>query len=361
MCSCSGPFGSEFTGAVDVYKAWVNTVNGSGGVSGHPVSLKVEDDASVPGTAASNAQVLVSDHVDAIVDLTNFDSSWEASVKAAGIPVVGGNAEGVPFYTNSDFYPEAQTYDSTSYSDAWVAKAAGATNFAGFQCAESPLCSVGIKLVAAAGKKLGVADSINESISATAPNYTAQCVAADQGHIQSVFLALGASTAVKVAADCLVQNYHPIYFGGGVGWSLIYVTSKGVNENFWAEVPALPFNESTPSTEAMNAAVDKYYPGLRSNPNAWSELSALSWPSGLLLADAVKAGGLGQGDAPSSAEIVKGLQSLKGDTLQGWSPPLTFTAGQPHPVDCWFTAVVRNGSLSMANGGKYTCVPTGAS
>ncbi len=358
VCSCSGPFGPEFVDAVDVYKAWVNTINGSGGIEGHPVHLKVEDDASLPGTSSSDAQVLVSDHVDAIVDMTTFDTTWETAVKAAGIPVVGGNTSSTPFYTNSDFYPEGQTYDSTSYSNAYVAKESGATNYAGLYCAETPVCLEGINLVKDAAKTMGLSDILNASISGTAPNYTAQCIAAQQAHAQAIFLALGASTAVRVGADCDLQGYHPTYFGGGIGWSLIYVTSKGVNQNFWAEVTDLPFNENTPSTAAMNAAVDKYYPGIRNNAMSWSEQAALAWPSGLLLEDAVKAGGLGTNGTPSSAEIVQGLASLKGDTLQGWAPPLTFVPGKPHLVDCWFTAVVRNGALSMANGGKSTCENT---
>ena len=74
-----------------------------------------------------------------------------------------------------------------------------------------------------------------------------------------------------------------------------------------------------------------------------------------MLADAIKAGGLEANATPSSAEVVKGLESLKGDTLDGLSPPLTFTPGQPHPVDCWFTARLRNGVESLGNNGKLTC------
>ena len=50
----------------------------------------------------------------------------------------------------------------------------------------------------------------------------------------------------------------------------------------------------------MNAAFDKYYPGLRSSPS-FSEGTASIWMSGLLFADAAKAGGLGaNGSTPTS-------------------------------------------------------------
>jgi hypothetical protein len=73
------------------------------------------------------------------------------------------------------------------------------------------------------------------------------------------------------------------------------------------------------------------------------------------LEGAVKAGGLGPSGTPSPAEIVKGLNSLKGDTLDGWYRPLTFTAGQPHTENCWYTVHLRNGTPMLVNNGQLTC------
>ena len=61
------------------------------------------------------------------------------------------------------------------------------------------------------------------------------------------------------------------------------------------------------------------------------------------------------GDTPSAAEIVAGLASLKGDTLQGTAPPLTFATGQPHKVDCWFVGRVQGGVAQVVDGGKVSC------
>ena len=101
--------------------------------------------------------------------------------------------------------------------------------------------------------------------------------------------------------------------------------------------------------------VDKYYPGLRNNATAWGESDAMAWVSGLLLEDGIKAGGLTASATPTAAEILSGLNSLKGDSLNGMAPPLTFTAGKPHPLDCWFTTRLKNGVPSLVNGGKVTC------
>ena len=63
--------------------------------------------------------------------------------------------------------------------------------------------------------------------------------------------------------------------------------------------------------------------------------------SGKLFQAAAAAGHLGVGGAPTTAEVIKGLDSLNGDTLDGLAPPLTYTAGKPHPVDCWYYAGVE--------------------
>ncbi len=75
----------------------------------------------------------------------------------------------------------------------------------------------------------------------------------------------------------------------------------------------------------------------------------------LLDGDGQPAAGTASG-AVTAASITGGLNSLKNDTLDGWSPPLTFTAGQDHKVDCWYTAKVVNGTPSMANGAKTSCL-----
>jgi branched-chain amino acid transport system substrate-binding protein len=101
--------------------------------------------------------------------------------------------------------------------------------------------------------------------------------------------------------------------------------------------------------------MDKYYPGVRENNNLFVEDAFTLWTSGVLLEDAVKAGGLTASATPTAAEVTTGLAALKGDTLDGMAPPLTFTPGKPHTVDCWFTARVQGGVTSVQDNGQVTC------
>jgi branched-chain amino acid transport system substrate-binding protein len=341
--------------AEDVYKTWASTVNASGGIDGHPVQLITKDDTNSPGVSLTDIQSLISAHVVAIADTSNFDEAWASKVQAAGIPVVGGYSSGVPFGVNPDFYPEAQTNDSAIHAVITTAKSAGATNLANVYCAESPICAESVPAFKSTGQQLGVPVVYNAEISATAPNYTAQCVAADQKGVKSVFIGDASAIIVRVATDCTTQSFTPIYVQEMGGFGLNEASAPGLKNTLWLESPAIPFVANTPGVQAANAAIDKYYPGVRENANLFVEDAFTLWISGLLLEDAVKAGGLTASGTPSATEVVTGLESLKSDTLGGMAPPLTFPAGKAHPIDCWFTARVQNGVTSSLNNNQVSC------
>jgi branched-chain amino acid transport system substrate-binding protein len=284
------------------------------------------------------------------------DETWASTVQAANVPVVGGNETETPFTTNPDFYSEGQTNDSVIMANVLTAKAAGANNLGTYYCAEAPSCQEGVAPLKAAGQKEGVPVVYNGEVAATAPNYTAQCVAAQQAHASAIFIGDASAVIARIGQNCAQQNYYPTYITEGEGFANVLLTAPGISKNLWSEYSTIPFfDTSVAGVQAMNTALDKYYPGIRSNPVTWSELGAEAWASGLLLRDAVKGGGLTSSATPSASEIVTGLDSLKGDTLDGMAPPLTFTAGGPHLIDCWFTAKVVNGTPSMVNNGQTTC------
>jgi branched-chain amino acid transport system substrate-binding protein len=355
ICSCSGALGADDAPAAKVYTAWANTVNASGGINGHMVQLINEDDAANPGNSVADIHTLLSDGVVAIMDFSLLDEAWASTVEAAKVPIVGGNVNEIPFYTNSDFYPEGETEDAVAYSLVATGKTAGGTKMGYFYCAEAPICSETATLISKPGQQLGTPVVYKAEIAATAPNYTAQCVAAQQlkantllnGDVDPVF--------ERVAENCTTQGFHPIYISSGASYSNSMDSTPGIKDNSWYEANDLPFFANNPAVNQMNAAVNKYFPGLESSEYWSGGASVEPWASGILLEDAVKAGGIGPSTTPTAAAIVEGLESLKGDTLDGTAPPLTFTAGQPHPVDCWFTFQVKNGIPAMTNNSQPTC------
>ncbi len=358
ICSCSGALSAE--GTALAYKAWVETTNAAGGINGHPVQLTLDDDAGNPGKSTTFAHSLVSKHVLAIVDITNNDETWASYVASAHIPVIGAGTSTTPMYTNPDFYSEGQTEDALFPSVIESAKAAGATNLGLIYCAEAVQCQEGIAPLKAIGQKLGLPVAYAGEVAATAPNYTAQCLAARQKNVKALFVADVTFVAEKVAADCAQQGYHPIYVVDGEILSDGFRTAPGIKDNLISPSPNLPYIADAPAVTAMNAALDRYAPGLRTSTTKYTEFASEGWVSGLLFGAAAKAGQLGAGGStPTSEQLVKGLTALHGETLGGMAPPLTFVSGKANPVDCWFVTALKNGVYSTPNGLKPSCVNNG--
>ena len=133
-------------------------------------------------------QKLISDHVDAIDDITTLDETWEAQVKAANIPVIGLIPAGVPFYTNSDFYNEGGTNDHGLRGGGDGQGQRGRPISASSTRAEAPVCQALVPLVKADGQKLGLPVTYSASIARgfAQLHRTEICVAAQQAHVTAL-------------------------------------------------------------------------------------------------------------------------------------------------------------------------------
>ncbi len=354
LCACTGPISAGIEEVPPVAKAWVDSVNASGGINGHKIDLIVEDDTSSPSKSTSEAQTLVgTDHVVAIIDATSEDFAWASYVQAQGVPVVGLNTSTEPFYTNSDFYPEGQTEDSLFFGITAAVHQAGGKDFALFYCAEAVQCQEGIAPLESQAKTAGEDVVAALEVSASAPNYTAQCLAAKQAGATVAFVADVQTVDEKIIQDCYAQGYKPkvVVDGETIGPSM--ATSTGFNVATYFTVPNLPYFADSPAIKAMDSAVKKYSGASVLTNSNYNELAAEAWMSGKEIQAAVAAAKVS--GAPTSAEIVKGLDTFHDQTLDGLAPKLTYTAGKPHPVDCWYYALLKDGKYSTPHGLKTFC------
>jgi branched-chain amino acid transport system substrate-binding protein len=267
--------------------------------------------------------------------------------------VIGGNFSANAYYTDPNWYPSGQTNDSITYSVAATAKQAGATKLADFYCAEAPQCQESVPLIKSAGQTVGVPVVYNASIAATAPNYTAECVAAKQAGVTAIFIGDALAVIARVASDCTAQGYDPIYITEGTGFTDQALTAPGLKDHLWSSFPILPYYSSASPVTAMNAVLDQYSPGLRQKVGLWSEYAVQAWTGALLFAQALKNAGVTATTTVSPAVIAQGLNKVSNETLGGFAPALTITAGKPHPVDCWFVGRVQGGKASQVGG--LTC------
>jgi branched-chain amino acid transport system substrate-binding protein len=362
ICTCSGLGGQGAVNqfALKTYQAWTSHVNDAGGIDGHKVQLIVIDDAGNPGNALNAAKKVVKEGVAAVADISLLDQTFQSALEKAQIPVVGGLSFETPFGTSPIFYPATETSESSAYAVGQVAKAAGAKNFGLLYCAEVPNCAQSVDLFKAAGVAAGVPLIYSAAIAASAPNYTAPCLAAKQQGVEALQIAETAFLLNRVATDCVNQEYRPIFTSEGAGWSKSELSAPGLKDNSWVEFPSLPFFADTPAVREARDAMAKYAPGVMDTDDGYNGGSFMLWASGKLLEKAVKASGVARSAAPTPASVIKGLESLKGETLDGLTGPLTFTPGKPHPHNCWFTVQITGGKPIIKNGNEATCRPEGA-
>lgn len=355
ICSCSGPLGAANTSARNVIQAWAKYVNDNGGLGGHPVKLVLADSQSQPGTAVTGMQGLLRAGVVAVVDGDTLDLAWGKYADDAKIPVIGGNLASDQYSTDANFYPSGQTNDSSIASGVDIAAThAGVTKLAYLYCAEAPTCASNVSTFKTRTKKDGISLVYSSSIAAAAPNYTAQCLAAKQAGADGLWVGDASAVTARVVEDCAKQGYTPTLITIGTGLGPEMLKSTVASKNVWVSFADAAF--VTPDAKPirkMNEVLDKYDPGLREK-DIYNQFSVQFWGAGLLLEAAARNAGI-TADTEVTADVIRtGLDKVKKETLGGFSPSLTFTAGQPHPVHCYYTVHIEDSKAKPVGGQECT-------
>jgi len=353
ICSCSGAQAAALGKSSEGISAWVKMINDGGGLNGHPVKLVVKDDAGDPAKSLQAAKELVEqDKVIAIVGETSVaDQAFQQYVEEKQVPVVGGLAPEKPFLTSPDFFPSGSSAVITTYGMMKEAKAAGATSIGVLYCAESPVCADVDSLGKAFSQMIGTSWE-SGSISATQPNYTASCLAMKDSGADALFLAHNASVSVRVAADCAKVGYKPKEIGQLNPVAPEMLASPDYDGALLVGANAVHTDRSVPGIKQYLDAVESYQPGLTENPQ-FTYPVLQSWAGAKLFEAAAKAVKLSP--TSTSADVLKGLYSLKDETLDGIAPPLNFVKGKPAFPSCYFVATIQGGALA-ATSSKPVCL-----
>jgi branched-chain amino acid transport system substrate-binding protein len=324
-------------------EAWVNQVNSTGGLNGHPVKLIVKDDAGDPAKALQAAKELVEqEKVVAIVGETSTaDAAFQSYVEGKKIPVVGGLAPEKTFLVSPYFFASGTSSVVVTYGMLKQAKAAGAKSVGTLYCAESPVCAEVDGLGQAMSQMVGIGWTSGK-ISATQPSYTAPCLAMKDDGADALFLAHNSTVGVRVASDCTKLGYEPVEVGQLNAIGPDTVASPEFEGALLFGSNAVHTDENVPGVKAFRAAVEAYDPGMTEDAQ-FTTLVLQSWAGAKLFEAAAKAVSLSP--TSTSADVLKGLYSLKDETLGGVAAPLNFTAGKPAFPSCYFPATIQDSAL----------------
>jgi branched-chain amino acid transport system substrate-binding protein len=355
LCLCSNVGASSEPVGLGAFTAWVKWTNAHGGVNGHPVQLITGIEPGNPGVALSQAKKLVSQGVAALVENdADDDAAWASYIQTTGIPVFTADSGSLAMASISDAFSVVPTLIYDPAYVAAAAKKAGSNKLAVFYCAEFAGCKQTTSAIKAAAQGIGVQVPFSSSVLSSAPNYTAQCLAAQGASADSLYVAGLSETALRVAASCAQQGYKPHLVSAGGAFQASFAGAPGTNGMIAAE-PTVPFfDTSNPTIQTMTSAFNQYEPGTTTSPT-YSDTAVWQWATGTLIAQAAKAGGVGTTKPLSAANMLAGVYALHSTNLDGLTPTLTFVKGQPHYNKCWFYAGIQNGKFGTPYGLTPTC------
>jgi len=345
--SYDGSQASTFLPAQYALQAWASSVNASGGIDGHHVDLIIKQDNDTPSLAVSDVNELVQDHAVAIIDFSDIETSWTPAAEQAGIPVLGAGLGAPTLAGDKLFFPSGTSLTPSDYGTLYALKQKGDTKIGIPYCAEVAACSQLVSVITPLASQLGMKVVWSGAFSATAPSYTAQCLAMQQAGVQGVIPAAPTASAIRIATACATQGLHVTYGTQDAAVSSQWLPVPAFNGTLISDFDAPWFEDSTPAEKAFHNALAKYAPSQPVVPP-----SMHVWTAGQLFKAAVLASGSSN---VTSSTVLAGLYKMKDQTLGGLTPPLTFTKGKVPMVDCFFIAGIKNGKFVATDGSKVSC------
>ncbi len=347
--------GQEDLDGYGAFTAWVDWTNAHGGINGHPIQLFLKREPGDAGMALVDAKQLLGDGIIGLVDADGNDAAWGSVVMASGIPVFVTTNATATFSNTTDAFTTVNGELVSPTEEILAAKKIGANKVAVVYCTEFSACSQAVPYYAAVGKKYGVTVPFSAAVSASAPNYTAQCLGAKQAGANGLFIADTSDTGLRVLQNCAKQGYAPHLVESGGAWAKSFVGAPGTNGMIAAEANVPFFDTKVPGIRTMTDAFNKYEPSLTKSP-AYNDEAVFQWTTGLLIAAAANAGKVGTANPVTPGALRNGVYALHSTTLGGMVPTLTFTQGKPEANNCFFYAGIRNNKLTTPYGLTTTCV-----
>ncbi len=351
----SGPIGNAFIPMIHAAKAWVADVNARGGLARHPVRLIFGDDGGDPSRSLALAKRMVEQ--DKVIAL--FGGQMALTLQAI-TPYL--EEKQVPFVHNTPSAPDTDkspmVFNSTTGSTdgtQW-AHIAGLRKFnsdkkkaAILYCREAQTCP----LLAAGAKKYATAAGlqvVNEAqVSLAQPDYTAEVIAARNAGAEMLIPVLENASVVRLIRSAKRQGWSPAISSQMAMHDERFITLGGADTEGVVMGSEVPWATSPhPVMVQYRAAIDRYVPG-----GIKASLGAAVFVDGRLL-ELISAGFPPE---PTSADILKGLWALRGETLGGLLPPITFPreGGHARTNPCVIPAIVQGGKF--VEGAEWVCPP----
>jgi branched-chain amino acid transport system substrate-binding protein len=354
----SGTVGAIGKGMPAAVRAWVQDANSRGGLNGHPIKLIMVDDSGDPNRSVSLARRMIEQ--DGVIF---FLGAFAPTTQQALIPLL--EEKQVPIVSTCGCSPSDDSSPlvfpigpSGDTGTAWahiLPMLKGHVAQEKLQkvgllyCREVPSCPHMRELIRSYQEAAGFKLVWEAQASLAAPDFTAEMLSAKNAGVQALTMIMDNSSVVRIERSAKQQGFAPQFVNQQSGHEDRVAKEADVEGHITAATTA-PW-DSSPKMKTFRDAMDKYQP--KEVRGSWG---AQAFVAGLLLEKLSK----NFSPKPTSADVLNGLYSLKGETVEGRLPPLTFVKGaKTHATVnlCVIPLQIKGGAFKTLQGEEFTCAP----
>ncbi|HZQ77993.1 MAG TPA: ABC transporter substrate-binding protein [Acidimicrobiia bacterium] len=346
----SGVIGRAVQPIITADKAWSADVNARGGLAGHPVKLIFGDDGGDPAAALAIAKRMVEqDKVVAFIGtyLVTTTPAVTPYLEQAGVPMVGGpGGNEIEDHSPMVFNPQIGSDEALGHGiHLAVTSQTDKRKMAILYCREASSCKQQRDRALQFAPLYGMTIVYEAQVSIAQPDFTAEVISARNAGAEIVTMLTDEQTIVRVARSAHRQGWNPVVTG-------TYTANAEVMQQPDAEgvlgiAATVPYR-SSPKMQPYLDAVARYVPD-----GALGGYGATAWVQDKLI-ERLSAGFADRN--PTTADYLEALYALKGETIGGLVPPITFNKGpHPHVNMCGYPIKVVNAKLTAPLGESYVC------
>jgi branched-chain amino acid transport system substrate-binding protein len=328
--------------SAQVAEAWQSWINANGGIGGRPVQIIVKNSAGDGATLISAVQEFVqTDKVAAV--MINDDTAEPAAgnfLVSNNIPVIGASGFTTTLWSAKPNYKTIVTQiPATLEAQAVVAKAVGVKNFGTVVCQEVAACKQAEALFKPAATALGLNYTGLVTASASAPNYSAQCLALKQKSTDFISFGVTTPVGVRFAKDCNRQGYVGYYGVNAGSFNQSEDARLPASTKIAGNLQAFPWWIDAPPVQQFRDAMKQYQP----TADYRSGESTAVWTSLQLFRKAL--GSTVPADV-TPAVVDADYAKVSNETLDGLLPQaMSYPAGQPAAsIKCFWLYTYRAGA-----------------
>lgn len=353
----SGVLGPLTAGARSGLAVWSKDVNARGGLACHPVQLFSVDDGADPARTSAAVQDLVqSKKVAALVGTFSplTAAALQQSAERFKVPVIGGDVLSYSWHQSPYMFPQGASLKSQAYGLVRHTAQSGHPKIALLYCVETSTCTtLHREIEGDLTRRAGATLVYSAPVTLVATDYTSQCQNAKNAGAEALGLALDGSAMARVVRSCEALGYRPPIFSSAFNLGPIGAADPSIRRNgmFSENITAPWMRSDTPGQRAYLAAMRAYAAG--QNPESGS---ILAWTAGKLVEAAVARLGSAAQTAVDAPDLLRGLGKIRGERLDGLTPPLTFRPGGPAPdVRCLYFTTLGPSGWSAPSGSHPVC------